>query len=129
MDGREGVESYRFWDVVSLWARERLLHEVVIARELAAGFVRGGLRLHSRDPRWLSGGAGAVEFRGYPFVGYSALPGQPPVVIRASALEHLLAIVNSGQEPDPRRLHEEFITRREFLDWLASAGLPAPQFW
>lgn len=129
MDGSEHVESYRFWEIVTLWARERLEHPVTVARLLATGFVREGLRIHSQDPRWLSGAAGQVELRGYPYVGYAPLPDQAPVVIRASALEHLLAIANSGKEPDPQLLHEEFITRPEFLAWLLRCGLVPPRFW
>lgn len=129
MNGSEHVESYRFWEVVTLWARERLQHEVIVARELAAAFVRDGLRVHSQDPRWLSGQAGQMELRGYPYVGYAPLPGQAPVVIRAAALEHLLAITNSGREPDPGLLHEEFITKREFRDWLRRQDIALPRFW
>lgn len=129
MDTGPFVESYRFRDVVTLWGRERLEHEVLVARLLATGFIKEGLRLHSRDPRWLSGDAGQVELRGYPYVGYAPLPGQAPVVIRASALEHLLAIVNSGREPDLQLLHEEFITRVEFREWLEHRQEDLPRFW
>lgn len=128
MDGSEYVESYRFWDVVTLWARERLQHEVVVARHLAAGFLREGLPVHSQDPRWLSGAAGQVELRGQPHVGFASRPGQAPVVIRASALEHLRAIA-AGEEPDRQRLHEEYINRPEFLAWVAREGLAPARFW
>lgn len=129
MENSHYVESYRFWEVVTLWARECLQHEIIIARRLATGFVKGGLRVHSRDPRWLSGAAGKVELLGFPFVGYSSAPGQPPVIIRASALEHLLAVVTSGKEPEPAHLQEEFITKADFLAWLQADKLPAPRFW
>lgn len=129
MEASQHVESYRFWEVVRLWARERLQHEVLIARLLATGFIKEGLRVHSQDPRWLSGASGRVELRGYPYVGYSSAPGQPPVIIRASALEHLLAIVNSAREPEQQQLHEEFITKAEFRAWLIGRGLTLPRFW
>ena len=35
MDIKHHVESYRFWDVVTQWARETLQHELVMARALA----------------------------------------------------------------------------------------------
>jgi len=129
MEVSHHVESYRFSEVVVLWARERLEHEIIIARRLATGFVRGGLRIHSKDPRWLSGAAGKVELLGYPFVGYSPILGEPPVIIRANALEHLLAIVNSGKEPNLSLLHEEFIIKAEFLAWLKKNELTPPRFW
>ena len=44
------VESFRFWDVVALWARERLEHESLIARVLATGIIRDGLRFQSTEP-------------------------------------------------------------------------------
>ena len=129
MEVSQHVESYRFAEVVSLWARERLEHEIIIARHLANGFVKGGLRIHSKDSRWLSGAAGSVELLGYPLVGFSPVPGEPPVIIRASALEHLLAVVNSGKEPEPSLLYEEFITKAEFLSWLKKNELIPPRFW
>ncbi|MDF3031020.1 MAG: hypothetical protein K0R03_1578 [Moraxellaceae bacterium] len=129
MEASQQVESYRVADVVALWARERLEHEIIVARRLATGFVKGGLRLHSRDPRWLSGAAGKVELLGYPLVGYSPVLGEPPVIIRASALEHLLAVVNSGREPDLALLHEEFLIKADFRRWLERSELPLPRFW
>ena len=45
------VESYRFWDIVTQWARETLQHEIVVARALAKGVVRDGLRAQSVDPK------------------------------------------------------------------------------
>lgn len=129
MEVSQSVESYRLWEVVTLWARERLEHEIIIARRLATGFVKGGLRIHSKDSRWLSGAPGKVELLGYPLVGYSPILGEPPVIIRASALEHLLAVVNSGKEPDAAQLHDEFITKPEFLAWLKKSELKPPHFW
>ena len=129
MEVSQHVESYRLAEVVSLWARERLEHEIIITRHLANGFIKSGLRIHSKDPRWLSGAAGKVELLGYPLVGFSPVPGEPPVIIRASALEHLLAVVNSGKEPDLSLLHDEFIIKAEFLSWLKKNELIPPRFW
>lgn len=58
------VESYRLWDVVAQWGRERLEHEHIVARVLAKGVVREGLRVQSVDPRWAQ--AGTFELRGAP---------------------------------------------------------------
>ncbi|MBI5279570.1 MAG: hypothetical protein HY854_24270 [Burkholderiales bacterium] len=56
------VESYRFWDVVTLWAQKQLQHEHIVARVLARGVMRGGLRMQSVDPRWTD--PGTFELRG-----------------------------------------------------------------
>jgi hypothetical protein len=56
MNASQLVESYKFWDVVSLWSRERLEHELIVARALARGVIIDGLRLHSADPKWVSAG-------------------------------------------------------------------------
>ena len=55
------IESLKFWDVVTLWAKERLEHENLVARALATAIVREGLRLHSADPKWLKGDDGNFE--------------------------------------------------------------------
>jgi hypothetical protein len=34
------VESYRFWEIATQWAQDRLQHEHVIARVMARGVVR-----------------------------------------------------------------------------------------
>ena len=129
MEAGQFVESYRFWEVAILWAKERLQHEDLIARSLASGFIKGGLRIQSQDSRWLSGAEGKTELLGYPYVGYSPTIGESPVIIRASALEHLLAVVNSGKEPERSFLHEEFIKKQDFLDWLNATGISPPHFW
>ena len=123
------VESYRFWDVVTLWARERLEHENVVASALARGVVVDGLKLQSVDDRWVEGNDRAVEFRGFPYVGYRADPNAPMCVIRASALDHLLGIVNRAEPPARERLAEEFLLRNDFRDWLVRRDLPLPTFW
>ena len=121
------VESYRFWDVVTLWAAEKLQHEHIVARLMAKGVVRDGLRLQSIDPRWTH--PGTFELRGAPLVGYVAREGAMPVFIRASALKHLRSVVESAATPDPQALFEEFITRQDFAAWCRHAGIDAPRFW
>lgn len=129
MEASQFVESYRFWEVAAQWAKEKGRHETVLATYLAKAFIKGGLRIHSEDPRWLSGSPDAVALRGYPYVGYSPLPGRTPVIIRAPALEHLLAVVSSGREPEQARLHEEFIRRADLFSWLKNRGVKPPRFW
>lgn len=120
------VESYKFWDIVTLWARERLQHEVIVARALARGVIVDGLRLQSVDPRWVKQDQSLTA---YPYVGFAAVPGTVPVILRAEALEHLLSIVRSAGEPSPEKLSEEFICRSDFLDWLRVTDQVLPSFW
>ena len=121
------VESYRFWDVVGLWAEERLEHEHVVARALARGVVRDGLRMQSVEDRWLN--PGTFELRGAPLVGYVARSGSLPIFIRTSALAHLRDVVERAATPDRQQLIEEFVTKQDFLAWLAHFKLPVPAFW
>lgn len=121
------VESYRFWDVVTQWARETLQHEHIVARVLARGVVRDGLRVQSVDSKWAN--KGTFELRGLPFVGYVAKDGNLPIFIRSSALNHLREIVENAATPDAQVLFEEFVTKQDFLTWLTQAGVKAPSFW
>ncbi|TWO72859.1 hypothetical protein FN976_01035 [Caenimonas sedimenti] len=121
------VESYRFWDIVQLWSQEQLAHEYVVARAMARGVLRDGLRVQSVDPRWTN--PGTFELRGAPLVGFVARDGVLPVFIRAAALAHLRQIVERGGQPDPSLLHEEFVTKQDFGAWLAREHLPVPTFW
>jgi len=123
------VESYRFWDVTTLWARERVEHEHVVASALARGVICDGLRLQSVDDRWIKGNDRAVEFKGFPYVGYRADPKAPMCVLRASALDHLLGIVNRADIPSREKLSEEFILRKDFRTWLIGLDLRLPTFW
>lgn len=125
----QSVESFRFGDVVGLWARERLVHEILVARALARAVVCDGLRLQSVDARWMGQPGQSVEFRGYPYVGYAARPGGRLSVLRISALNHLLTVVERGEEPDLRSLFEEFIFREDFRAWLIERNQPLPRFW
>lgn len=121
------VESYRFWDIVTQWARETVQHEHVIARALAKGVLRDGLRAQSVDSKWTN--KGTFELRGLPFVGYVAKDGSLPIFIRSSALQHLRDIVENAATPDPQVLFEEFVTKQDFLAWLTQARLNPPSFW
>jgi hypothetical protein len=125
MPSSQLVESYKFWDIVTLYARERLEHDIIVARALARGVVVDGLRLQSVDPRWLDA---ARSLTGVPLVGYSA-KGDAPVLLRAEALEHLLAVVGAALEPEHAALEQEFIKREDFARWLTDLGEPLPVFW
>jgi hypothetical protein len=121
------VESYRFWEVVSQWAEEKVEHPNVVARVLAKGVLRDGLRVQSVDPKWTA--PGTFELRGAPLVGYVAREGALPVFIRASALTHLRNVVERAAIPEPQALFEEFLTKQDFHAWLARAGIAPPAFW
>lgn len=123
------VESYRFAEVVALWARERLEHEVLVARTLAHAVVCEGLLLQSFDTRWAGDSSKPLELRGYPYVGYAVRSDGSMAILRVSALDHLIGIIERGEEPDMGKLHEEFIKKNDFRDWLLRAGLPLPRFW
>ncbi len=121
------VESYRFWDIVTQWARETLQHEHVVARALAKAVLRDGLRAQSVDSRWTN--RGTFELRGLPLVGYVAKDGHLPIFIRSSALNHLRDVVEKAGLPDAQMLFEEFITKQDFRTWLHQAGIDVPSFW
>ena len=121
------VESYRFWEVVAQWGRERLEHEHIVARVLAKGVVREGLRVQSVDPRWTN--TGTFELRGAPLVGYVARQGDLPIFIRTTALAHLTSVVERAATPEPELLREEFIAKQDFHAWLIRSHLLPPSFW
>jgi len=130
----QGVETYRFSDLVTLWARERLEHEMTVACALARAVVCDGLRLQSLDTRWAgqqnqSGADKPMEFRGYPYVGFTARPDSAIAILRISALNHLFDIVERAEEPDLDKLREEFICRDDFRAWSYQLNLPLPKFW
>jgi hypothetical protein len=120
------VESFKFGDIVKHWARERLVHEVIVGRELARGIVREGLRFNSVDPKWTKA---TIELRGSPLIGFSARQDLPPVLLRALALEHLLAVEREAVDPDLYLLSDEIVTRNDFRVWLVKTGRPYPKFW
>ena len=125
-DSYIAIESFKFGDIARIWGRERLEHEVVIGRELAQGIVHDGLRFQSINPRWVKS---SESFRGSPLVGFSAQQDMPPVLLRASALEHLLRIARKALDPDMLVLSEEFVTKDDFRKWLVQTGRPLPKFW
>jgi hypothetical protein len=120
------VESYRFWDAVALWARERNESEAKVARVLARAVIVDGLRMHSVDTRWMQAERAVT---GYPYVGYAATGEGSPVRLRADALEHLLAVVRGAADPAREMLAEEFFLRNEFRTWLRSTDQALPAFW
>ena len=129
MSASQSVESYRFWDVVTQWARESLEHEQVVARALARGIVRDGLRFKSVDTKWLKPGKTEDPLLGYPYVGYCAKPEGQLVVLKAEVLEHLLAIVERAEIPAHDLLQEMFVSREDFRNWLQQTQQKLPVFW
>jgi len=121
------VESFRFWEVVTQWARERLQHEHVVARVLAKGVIREGLRAQSVDPKWLA--VGSFELKGAPLVGYVAREGDLPIFLRTAALKHLSSVVERAAVPEPQLLADEFITKQDFYAWLIRSHILPPSFW
>ena len=118
-------ESYKFGDIVTLWGKELLQHDFLIAKALAAGVVRDGLRLQSRDAKWVKAGD---ELRGEPYVGFSADSYQRPVIIKARVLEHLQNVVRTSADVSRDLLWQEFVTKTDFKDWLFSTHQPLPSF-
>ena len=129
MAARHHVESFRFWDIVTLWAKEELEAEEVVARALAKGVVRDGLRLNSTDLRWVKGKTSTLALNGQPYVGFCAKPGGDLCVLRADALQHLLAVVREAKRPSRKILDEEFIFRDDFRRWLRATKQALPAFW
>jgi len=127
MSARHQVESYKFWDVVTLWAKEQLEPEEVVARALAKGVIRDGLRLQSTNAQWAKGKS--MELKGQPFVGFTAAPGAELAVLRAEALEHLLGVVRQARRPSRSALKDEFITKDDFRRWLRGTKQALPAFW
>lgn len=126
---RHQVESFKFWDVATLWAKEQLEPEDIVARALAKGVIRDGLRLNSTDVRWIKGKASSLALNGQPYVGFCAKPGGELCVLRAEVLGHLLAVVREAKPASRKLLREEFIARDDFRRWLRSTKQPLPAFW
>jgi hypothetical protein len=127
MAARHQIESHKFWDVVTLWAKEQLEAEEVVAKALAKGVIRDGLKLQSTDAKWTKGKG--MELKGQPFVGFCATPGAEVAVLRAEALEHLLGIVRQAKHPSRSVLKDEFITKDDFRRWLRDTKQELPAFW
>ena len=120
------IESYKFWDIVELWGRERLEHDVVISKELAIGIIKDGLKFQSTDPNWLNS---SEELLSYPYVGYSAVPGEKPIIIKAEVLEHLLAVSRDDIDASKLILQDEAVSKNDFKSWLVRTGQSFPNFW
>ena len=120
------VDSYTFGDIVRLWARERLVHEVLVAREVANGVVEEGLQLQSINPKHLKSSA---SLRGEPYVGFSGLDRTNPVLLKAEAFRHLGEITSGRVDASFDILRYEFITKSDFRDWLVHTARPMPAFW
>ena len=123
------IESHRFWDVVTLWAKERMEHENLVARALAAAVISEGLMLHSTDPKWMQSNDGGFELKGTPYVGYDPLGSGEIMLLKAETLEHLLGVVRAAKEPDRTKLKDEFMFRSDFARWLIWSGEEWPRFW
>ena len=123
------VETYKFWDVVTLWAKEQLDHEEIVARALAKAVICDGLLLNSVDKRWPKSDRESMELKGYPYVGYCPVKGGEMMVLKVEALEHLLAIVRRAETPSRTVLAREFILQKDFAKWLGEAEQPLPSFW
>ena len=108
------VETYKFWEIVTQWAKERLEHEDVVARALRRAVICEGLPLNSVDERWVPGSGDGPSLRGYPYVGYCPVADGEVMMLRAEALEHLLRIVREAVVPCRERLANEFIRRKDF---------------
>ncbi len=121
------VESYKFWDIVTLWAREKLIYETIVASALAKAIIRQGLKCNSIDTRW--GSEKNLEFKGDPYVGFVSRPDDSVIILRSEALEHLLAIVRTAQKPSNTILKQEFIRKNDFKNWLEETGQELPVFW
>lgn len=123
------IESHKFWDIVTLWSKESLQHESLVARALATAVVRDGLILHSTDPKWLKGDDGSFELKGTPYVGYDPTGTGEIMILKTETLEHLLGVVRAAKEPDKSLLSDEFIFRSDFARWLIWSGEDWPRFW
>lgn len=126
MDTGPLVASHIVPDLVRLWARERLVHEVLVAREIAEGVLTQGLRVESSDAKWVPAD---TALRGSPLVGYVARPGTQALLLRQSALDHLRGIAAGRQEPVLAALAGERIVKGDFRQWLILRALPLPAFW
>ncbi len=126
MDEGQFVETYTFGDIVRLWGRERLVHEILVARELANGVLNEGLRLQSVDPRFMKS---TESLRREPYIGYSGADRTTPVLLRDEAFEHLRAVAAGRAEASLEVLRYEYVSKSDFRIWLVSSGRSMPAFW
>ena len=126
MDIETQVESYKFWDIVSLWGRESLEHDVIIARKLAKGIIETGLRFQSTNPKWLNS---TEELLSYPYIGYTSIAKEGPIIIKAQVLAHLINVAEEKEDPSKRILTDEAVMKNDFKKWLVRTGQAFPEFW
>ena len=126
MDINTQIESYKFWDIVKLWGRESLEHDVVIARKLAKGVVKNGLRFQSTNPKWLNSNE---ELLSYPFIGYTVISTEGPIIIKAEVLAHLINVAEEKSDPSKLVLKDEIVLKNDFKKWLVRTGQSFPKFW
>lgn len=110
MDIKTQVESYKFWDVVSLWGRETLEHDVIVARKLAKGVIKTGLRFQSANPKWLKSNE---ELLSYPYIGYTSIPKEGPIIIKAEVLAHLINVAEEKVDPSEQILKDEVVLKND----------------
>lgn len=125
----ESATVLAFWDLAECWSRETgaPLREVVTG--LARAVIYDGLLTNSVEAASIDLEAGTLDFRGDPFVGYRAAPESPIMILRNTALRHLVAVARDGAEPRRAALAQEMIRRRDFRAWLTVTGRPLPAFW
>lgn len=63
------------------------------------------------------------------FDGLAVFLAVEPILIRAEALEHLLAVELKVIDPDVQLLHSEFVKKEDFRIWLVHTGRTLPKFW
>jgi hypothetical protein len=120
------VESYKFWDVVNLWGRETLEHDVMVARRLANGVIKQGLRLQSKNPKWMDSND---ELLSYPYIGYTVIESEGPIILKAVTLAHLINIAEEKEDPSKIILSDEAVLKSDFTNWLVRTGQSFPKFW
>ncbi len=120
------VESYKFWDIVKLWGRETLEHDVIIARKLAQGVIKKGLKFQSTNPKWLNS---TEELLSYPYIGYTSIATEGPIIIKAGVLAHLINVAEETAEPSELVLQDEVVLKNDFKKWLVRTGQAFPKFW
>jgi len=126
MDMKTEIESYKFRDIVKLWGRETLEHEVIIARKLAQGIIKTGLRFQSTNPKWLNS---TEELLSYPYIGYTSVSSERPIIIKAEVLAHLINVAEEKTDPSKHLLTDEVIFKNDFKKWLVRTGQSFPKFW
>ncbi|MCK5684256.1 hypothetical protein KAJ27_09040 [bacterium] len=126
MDINTQVESYKFWDIVKLWGRETLEHDVIIARKLAQGVIKKGLRFQSTNPKWLNS---TEELLSYPYIGYTSIATEGPIIVKAGVLAHLINVAEETADPSELVLKDEVVLKNDFKKWLVRTGQAFPKFW